>query len=119
MALGVEETHAEMCSADVDCEHIAHLVGILLRFCSVRDAPHATCICPSVSLVPLQVAMDDFGLETFFIQKITDMLGQRHRSMPSAGAADGNRKVTLALADIVRQQEQEQVRNAADKFAGQ
>src|SRR5574337_1569329 len=100
MPTGIKQGYTVVGSADVHRQHIAHLVRISPRYCFALMRGFNPGL-PSVGMVPLQVAMNDFGLEALFIQKVADVLGKRHRTMPSSGTADGNGQVTLALADVV------------------
>ncbi len=50
------------------------------------------------------VAVIDLGLETGLFQALADFGGDHDRAVLAAGAAEGDGEITLALADVMRQQ---------------
>jgi len=105
-----------MSSTKIYRQHVIHFRNPL-RF-PVNLARRFGKLPRSGSVVPAKVAMSYFNFVTFFFQEFTKMLGYRHRPMASAGAADCDCQVALAFADVLRQQKEEEIREAAEEFRG-
>src|SRR5689334_15855515 len=66
----------------------------------------------------LHVAMSFLDPVTGRGQPLADFTGDQHAAVVSPGAAERYRQIALAFGDIVRQQVDQQFRNALDKFSG-
>src|ERR1035438_6379374 len=69
------------------------------------------------TLLPLSdIPVRHLGVVPGLGQIARDLVRHHHRAVVAAGAAKGDGQVTLAFADIVRQQVNQQVRNAAGEL---
>ena len=62
--------------------------------------------------------MAHFHSVTRFVQALGNVLGNHYRAVLTPGAAERDGEIALALSHIVRQQVDEHLGNAADKFLG-
>src|SRR5947209_9239558 len=64
------------------------------------------------------VAVQDLDSVTCLAQVLAHILGDHDRAMLSSGAAERNRQIAFAFANVVRQQVNQEIRNAVNEFGG-
>src|SRR5581483_31828 len=64
------------------------------------------------------IAVIDFGVEPSPNQRLTDLVRNHDRAVMPACAAECDRQIALALADVMRKEIDEQLGNALNKFPG-
>src|SRR5260370_37809683 len=64
---------------------------------------------------PLDIAVDDRAGIGLLLQEAGNLIGDHHRAVLATGAADGDRQVVPAFLDVAREQELEQVPDAAEE----
>src|ERR1700734_2244773 len=62
--------------------------------------------------------MGDFHAVSGLVQALADFLGDHHGAVLAAGAAKADGEIAFAFMDIVRQQVNKKIGNAADEFFG-
>src|SRR5690242_7105033 len=62
------------------------------------------------------VPMGDFDFISRSCQLFLDLFGDHHRAVLPAGAAEADGQVALSFADVVRQQIDQQLADAGNKF---
>src|SRR5438445_13225577 len=73
---------------------------------------------PNRRLFALDVPVDDGAGVALLLQEAGDLVRDHHRSMLTAGAADGDREVVPPFLDVAREQELEQVPDAREEALG-
>ncbi len=72
----------------------------------------------TTSFLPWTVAVDHLHPVSRLGQPFAHFFRNHHRAVLAAGAAEGDGQITLAFADVVRQQIDQQLGNALDEFFG-
>src|SRR6478736_587164 len=60
--------------------------------------------------------MQDFHTVSSAAEVLTDIFGNHHRPMLASGTAEGDGQIALAFVNIMRQQVDQQVGDAGNKF---
>src|SRR5208282_1605893 len=82
------------------------------RWDGAEPRPHTTSAARPLRTVP----MHDLHFVSRFPQPFAYILGDHHRAVLSAGASEADGQVALALADVVRQQVDQQFRDAVNEL---
>src|SRR5581483_6085428 len=77
-----------------------------------QNRSHCDSACRRLAPILLaDVAVHDLRAEAFFGQVLADGLGDHHRAVPPARAAEGDRQVALPFPHVVRDQIGQQLRD--------
>src|SRR5580698_10289068 len=66
----------------------------------------------------LHIPVRGLGVKAAKREILTDLVGDHDRSVVSAGAAERDREIALAFANVVREQIDQQLRDPLDEFLG-
>src|SRR5208282_6829283 len=89
-----------------------------MGFPRLARASRASPVCDKAPALDLSgaVPVHNFDFVACFQQSLADIFGNHHRAMLSARASEADGQVALALANVVRQQVDQQFRDAVDEL---
>src|ERR1700687_1701974 len=86
--------------------------GAMPRLDGAEPRPHTTQPLALLRTVPMR----DLHFVSRFPQPLADIFGDHHRAVLSAGTSEADGQVALSLANVVRQQVDQQFRDAVNEL---